>query len=85
MNRGSDLRIVLISKDLIINLLKHGTRACKAIKGIPQDARLMDARFDSAREVVELRILSQLWNEDDEDDEIFTPLFTPDEKAGVGG
>jgi hypothetical protein len=75
MDMGSDLRKVLIPKELIISLLKHGTPACKAIKGIPHDARLMDARFDSEREIVELRILSQLWNEDDQDDEFFTPLF----------
>jgi hypothetical protein len=72
---GTDLRKVLISAKLIIVLLKHGTAACKAVKGIPHDARLMMARFDSEGEVVELTILSQSW---DDDDEFFVPVFERD-------
>jgi hypothetical protein len=68
-------RTVHISDILIVTMLSEGVSACKAVRGIPGDAVLVDARFEPERASVALDFFSFSWTEDGED---FVPLFERD-------
>lgn len=66
-------KTVLISAKLIERGLSEGINGFKAVKGIPDDAKLVDARFNATRGQLELDFLSDWWGDDKQ--EIFEPIF----------
>lgn len=52
-------RIVRLSADLFIELLRDGTEHhFKMIRGLPEDSRIVDVRFDPVSHLVELYVES---------------------------
>jgi len=67
-------RVIRLSPDVLLSIVKFGTRPSECIKGVPDDAQVVDIDCDFFHKTFNIIVESSQWP-DGQDMDDFSPVF----------